>query len=31
MDPKHEEMSPVGRPIAISDNGTPVAGLAGKS
>ncbi|HWA98730.1 MAG TPA: DUF1501 domain-containing protein [Pirellulales bacterium] len=27
MDPKREEISPVGRPIAISDGGTPIAGL----
>jgi len=27
MDPRHEEMSPVGRPIAISDNGTPIKAL----
>ena len=27
MDPKHEEISPVGRPIAIADNGKPIAGL----
>ncbi len=31
MDPKREEMSPVGRPIAISDNGTAVAGLIASS
>ena len=29
MDPRHEEISPVGRPIAISDNGRPIAGLIG--
>ncbi len=27
MDPKHEEMSPVGRPIAISDGGKPIPAL----
>ncbi len=27
MDPKHEEMSPVGRPIAIADGGTPIQAL----
>ena len=27
MDPTHEEMSPVGRPIAISDNGKAIRGL----
>jgi uncharacterized protein (DUF1501 family) len=27
MDPTHEEMSPVGRPIAVSDGGTPVKAL----
>jgi len=27
MDPMKEAMSPVGRPIAISENGTPIAGL----
>jgi uncharacterized protein (DUF1501 family) len=27
MDPKHEEMSPVGRPIAISDGGTAIRAL----
>lgn len=31
MNPQHEEISPVGRPIAISDNGTPVAGLLAAS
>ncbi|HEX4129854.1 MAG TPA: DUF1501 domain-containing protein [Pirellulales bacterium] len=29
MDPKHEEISPVGRPIAISDGGKPIAALIG--
>jgi uncharacterized protein (DUF1501 family) len=27
MDPAHEEMSPVGRPIAVSDGGLPVKAL----
>ncbi|HEX3869019.1 MAG TPA: DUF1501 domain-containing protein [Pirellulales bacterium] len=27
MDPAHEEMSPVGRPIAISENGKPIKAL----
>lgn len=27
MNPQREETSPVGRPIAISDNGNPIAGL----
>ncbi len=27
MDPKHEEMSPVGRPIAVSDGGKPIQAL----
>jgi uncharacterized protein (DUF1501 family) len=27
MDPRHEEMSPVGRPIAISDGGKPIKSL----
>jgi hypothetical protein len=27
MDPTHEEMSPVGRPIAVSDGGTPVRAI----
>jgi hypothetical protein len=27
MDPRHEEMSPVGRPIAISDGGVPIRAL----
>jgi uncharacterized protein (DUF1501 family) len=27
MDPQREEVSPVGRPIAISDNGRPIAAL----
>lgn len=27
MDPRHEEMSPVGRPIAVSDGGKPIRAL----
>jgi hypothetical protein len=27
MDPKREEMSPVGRPIAVSDGGKPIRAL----
>jgi hypothetical protein len=27
IDPRREEMSPVGRPIAVSDNGQPIRGL----
>lgn len=27
MNPSHEEMSPVGRPIAVSDGGTPIKAL----
>jgi uncharacterized protein (DUF1501 family) len=29
IDPTREEMSPIGRPIAISDNGQPIKQLVG--
>jgi hypothetical protein len=31
IDPKREEMSPVGRPIAVSDNGQPIQSLIARS